>query len=125
MDKIVKQNLEKAKDRLDAAQLLLDNEKFEDSVNRAYYSMYHSAMALLRTKNVLPKTHKGLIGEFGKKFVKTENVDKKFSKMLSHAESLRESADYGIESEIKLEDAAKTVKNAKEFLKMAKKQLSE
>lgn len=124
MDKVVKQNLEKAKDRLDAAQLLLDNEKFEDSVNRAYYSMYHSAMALLRTKDVSPKTHKGLIGKFGKKFIKNGKMDRKFSKMLSHAESLRESADYGIEPEIKSEDAAKTVKNAKEFLAMAKKQLS-
>lgn len=125
MDKVVEQNLEKAKDRLDAAQLLLDNEKFEDSVNRAYYSIYHSAMALLRTKDVSPKTHKGLIGQFGKKFVKTEKVDKNFSKMLSHAESLRETADYGIEPEIKSEDAAKTVKNAKEFLEMVKKQLSQ
>ncbi len=124
MDKVVEQNLERAKDRLDAAQLLLDNGKFEDSINRAYYSMYHSAMALLRTKDVSPKTHKGLIGEFGKRFVKTGEVDKNFSKMLSHAESLRESADYGIEPEIESEDAAKTVKNAEEFLAMAKKQLS-
>lgn len=123
MDEFKKQNLEKAKERLDAARLLLENEKFEDSVNRAYYSIYHSAMALLRTEDVSPRTHKGLIGEFGKRLVKTGKVDQKFSTIISHAESLRESADYGINSEIKSEDAKKVVENAKAFLEMAEERL--
>lgn len=122
---MVRRNLEKAEERLDAAQLLQENGKYEDSINRAYYSMYHSAMALLQTEGVSPKTHRGLIGEFGKRFVKTGKVDHKFSTMLTHAESLRESADYGIEPEIESEDAEKVVENAEKFLEMARKRILE
>ncbi|KXA88781.1 hypothetical protein AKJ66_02745 [candidate division MSBL1 archaeon SCGC-AAA259E22] len=125
LDKVARRNLEKAEERLDAARLLLENGKYEDSINRAYYSMYHSAMALLQTEGVSPKTHKGLIGEFGKRFVKTGKIDRRFSTMLTHAESLRESADYGIEPEIKSEDAEKVVKNAEKFLKMTRKRASD
>lgn len=123
MDEIVKRNLEKASERLEAAKILLENRKFEDSINRAYYSMYHSTMGLLQTVNVSLKTHKGLIGEFGKKFVKTGKIDRRYSEILSYAENLRESADYGIESEIEQGDAEKTVDNAEDFLEMAKKHL--
>ncbi len=123
MDEMVERNLEKAGERLEAAKILLENRKFEDAINRAYYSMYHSAMALLQTVNISPKTHNGLIGEFGKKFVKNGKIDRRYSKILSYAENLRESADYGIESEIGQRDAEKTVDNAEDFLEMAKKHL--
>ncbi|MFW5912074.1 MAG: HEPN domain-containing protein [Candidatus Hadarchaeota archaeon] len=121
----VEGNLERARDRLDAARLLLKNDKYEDAVNRAYYSMYHSAMALLRAKGVSPRTHRGLIGEFGRRFVREDEVNRRYSTMLSHAESLRESADYGLKSEIKREDAREVVENAEDFLKMAVNQFSE
>ncbi len=34
MDKVAERNLEKAKERLEAARLLLEDGKFEDAVNR-------------------------------------------------------------------------------------------
>lgn len=121
----MEKNLKKSGERLDAARLLLEHEKFEDSINRAYYSMYHSARALLLLKGISPKTHKGLIGKFAREFVKTGGIDPKFSTMLSEAESLRESADYGIMTEIEPEEVEKIVGYAEEFLEMAREWVSE
>lgn len=115
--------LKNAEDRLEAAEILLENEKYEDSVNRAYYSIYNSTLALLSVKGVSQKTHRGPIRQFGKKFVKTDEVPKKYSAILSKNASLRESSDYGIDPEISREDAKKSVEESREFLEMAKKHL--
>lgn len=125
MNKAVERNLEKSAERLDATRLLLEHEKFEDSINRAYYSIYYSAKALLLLKDISPKTHKGLIGKFGKEFIKTGEINPKFSTMLSEAESLRESADYGIMTEIEPEEAEKILGYAEDFLEMAREYTSD
>lgn len=65
--------LEEANEKLDSAKLLLENEYFKDAVSRAYYCMYNAARALLLTKDVSPKTHKGLIAKFGEEFMKMED----------------------------------------------------
>jgi uncharacterized protein (UPF0332 family) len=39
----------------------LDERFYDDAVSRTYYSMYFSTVALLLTRNVRVKTHKGLI----------------------------------------------------------------
>ncbi len=56
--------LEEADEKLDSAKLLLENGYFKDAVSRAYYCMYNAARALLLTKDISPKTHKGLIAKF-------------------------------------------------------------
>jgi uncharacterized protein (UPF0332 family) len=45
---LVKLQLEKAEERLEAAKYLLEGEYYEDAVSRAYYSMYYAAKAILR-----------------------------------------------------------------------------
>ena len=49
---LVKSQLEKAEERLEAAKYLLEGEYYEDAVSRAYYSMYYAAKAILTLKNV-------------------------------------------------------------------------
>lgn len=39
--------LERAKENLDAAEILLQHEKFNASANRAYYAAFHAAVAAL------------------------------------------------------------------------------
>lgn len=123
LNKVIKQNLKKASERLDAAQILLQNEKYEGVVNRAYYSIFHSAKALLSTEGISPKTHRGLIRKFGEKFVKTGDIPQEYAAILSKAESLRETADYGLMTEIGFEDAKSIVEGAEKFLKMAEEHI--
>ncbi len=109
--------LEEAKEKLDSAKLLLENGYFKDAVSRAYYCMYNAARALLLTKDLSPKTHKGLISKFGEEFMKMEDDAKNYATILHKAEDLREMADYGVYKEISREMAESVIDDAELFLK--------
>jgi len=120
----IKKQLEKAEGKLHSSKLLLDNSSFEDSISRAYYGMYHAAMAVLMTKDLEPKTHSGLITLFGLHFVKEGPFERKYGKMLSDAKEEREEGDYEIFYEATKQRAEEILKNAKEFLGEVKDFLS-
>ncbi len=71
MEDEIQQELKVARERLETAELLLDNDRLADAAGRAYYSMFHAAKALLKIYGREPKPHEGLISEFGLVFVKT------------------------------------------------------
>lgn len=91
MDRIV-YHLEEAEEKLNSARLLLESGYFKDAVSRAYYCMYNAARALLLTKDISPRTHKGLIAKFGEEFIKMEEEAKSYATILHKAEDLREMA---------------------------------
>ncbi len=62
--------IEEAGYKLESAKILYENGRYSDAIRRAYYSMHYSARALLCTRNIFPKTHKGVIARFGLEFVK-------------------------------------------------------
>ena len=121
MKEIVSIELEMAAEKLDSAKLLLRNEKLSDAVNRAYFSMFHAARALLRIYDKEPKTHEGLLAEFGLTLIKTGLLDKKFGRMFREAQDAREASDYKIFVIFEREEVEDILKNAEKFLKVAKK----
>lgn len=88
--------LERAESKLSAAKVLLKEGYYDDAVSRAYYSMYFAARALLLTKDIPPKTHKGLISKFGLEFINTGFIERTYGRALNVAEEDREDADYSI-----------------------------
>ncbi|MEM2213144.1 MAG: HEPN domain-containing protein [Candidatus Nezhaarchaeales archaeon] len=66
----IKEELEVAKRRLEAAKLLLEKGMIEDAVNRAYYTFFHAAKAMLNAIGYDVRTHSGLISEFGLRIIK-------------------------------------------------------
>ena len=92
----IKEELETAKRRLEAAKLLFEKDMIEDAVNRAYYVFFHAAKAMLNVLGYDAKTHSGLISEFGLRIIKTELLDKKFGQYFRRAFEMRESSDYEI-----------------------------
>ncbi|MEW6556824.1 MAG: HEPN domain-containing protein [Elusimicrobiota bacterium] len=71
MEKLLKDHvnkrLNKAQKKFEVAEILFKKKQYDDAISRAYYAMYHSTMALLSTKNIVPKTHSGLFNEKIKK----------------------------------------------------------
>ncbi len=110
-------HLEEAEEKLASANLLLQNGYFKDAVSRAYYCMYNAARALLLTKEISPKTHKGLISKFGEEFMKMEDDAKNYAAILHKGEDLREMADYGVFKEISRDMAESVIDDAELFLK--------
>ena len=65
--------------------------------------------------------HSGIISLFNRYFVKTEMIDKKFSKILAKAKIYRERGDYGDFLIVSTEEVTEQIENAEEFLKEIKK----
>ena len=43
---------------------------FSEAISEAYYAMFHAAKALLALRGIHPKTHAGVVSQFGLQFVK-------------------------------------------------------
>ena len=115
--KEVKLLLERAATKLSAAKILLREGYFDDAVSRAYYSMYFAARAILLTKDIVPKTHRGLISKFGLKFIDDGFIEKTYGKALNVTKGDREEADYSIVCEITEEEAKSVITDVDAFLK--------
>ena len=102
----------------DAQKMLSGNVSPKSIVNRAYYAVFYSILALFLKNdvNLTTSKHTGVISIFDKDFVHTEKIDKKYSKILHKLFEARQDADYKELVEISLEEASEFVKQAEEFL---------
>jgi uncharacterized protein (UPF0332 family) len=117
--------MEHAHESLRAAELLLENGLYRDSMSRAYYAMFYAASALLRAKGVVTKSHRGVIAKFGLEFVKSGVVEAYYAKALALAESLRERADYDSTFRPTFEEAEEIVEEARRFVERVENALEE
>lgn len=93
---IVDQEMVKALKFLTDAEELARLEMWNVVANRTYYALYHAVMAMMVNDGFLPKTHSGLITEFGREYVITGKIEPKYSKVLSQMRSIRENCDYDV-----------------------------
>lgn len=105
-----------AAETLGAADYLLKGGYYNDAVSRAYYAMFYAARALLASRDLHPKGHKGLILQFGLEFVKKGFIEETYGRALSHAKERRETVDYNIEAAMTREEAGIIVSDAQDFL---------
>ncbi len=113
--------IEEAESKLGSAKILYENGRYGDAVSRAYYSMHYAARALLSTKNIFPKTHKGVIARLGLEFVKEGIIEEYYLKAMSTTKESRERADYGAGYEFTEEEAESIIEYAERFLDRIKK----
>jgi len=120
---MAKAHLEKAIERLRVAEKLFREGEYEDAVSRAYYAMYHAARATLSMVNVFPKTHEGVVSEFGRRFVLTGIFPKKLGKNFADAKAARETYEYSVTTTVGKAEAEAILLNAQDFVKAVKKYL--
>ncbi len=61
--------LAKAKSLLAEVDVLIEHHFYATAINRLYYSCFHATKALLLTKDLVPKTHSGVIAMLHQHFV--------------------------------------------------------
>jgi hypothetical protein len=113
---IIRGYLEAAKNKLESAKILLEHKRYDDTVSRAYYAVFHCAQALLISSGIKAESHTGVRQLFGLHFIKEGRFDKKFAKYLKNLKDDRENGDYGIFTLIDEEDAKEAIREAKEFI---------
>lgn len=86
--------LEQSNDALRASEMLLNEQLWRDSVNRAYYAAFYTVLALLVMKGLGTSKHSGAIALFDREFVKTGVFPKELSRILHGSFDMRQEADY-------------------------------
>ncbi|MBT8368309.1 MAG: HEPN domain-containing protein [Deltaproteobacteria bacterium] len=111
--------INKAKDSLGAARVLLRDGYYDFAASRAYYSMFYIAEAMLMQIDKSYSKHSAVISAFGQEYAKAGVMDSKFHRWLIDAQDFRNIGDYGIETHISEDDAKSTCEWAGEFIKKA------
>lgn len=108
-----------AQEDLQSAQKSFEEKNYRWCVIQTYYSMFHSARALLYNKNYRERSHYCLGEAIRALYVDDSKLDVILIEALKEAKNLREAADYyGDFSEINSE---KLLEKAEQFAKEAKK----
>jgi len=108
--------IEKAKRLLEDARLLLEEGRFESSINRSYYAALTAAKGLLILFGIDSKTHEGVKAMVGKKLIMDGYMSDEYGKWFRSLLFEREDADYADFVIMDKDDAQVAYKNAISFI---------
>lgn len=91
---LAKYKLDRAREEIDTAELLYDNEKLKAANNRAYYSIYYALTAVLCLESISFKKHKDTIAYFNKNYVHTGKFPSEMGRKIAKAAKIRHASDY-------------------------------
>jgi len=103
-DLLIQYRISQAKEIVEDAKLLLENQRLVSASNRIYYSMFNMLLALGLKYKFETSKHLQLIGWFNKNIIKEKILDAKYSRMLKKAYEYRTMADYNDFIDLKFED---------------------
>lgn len=121
---LAKYKLERAKEELDTAELLLDNGKLKAANNRAYYSIYYTMTAVLCLEPTAFKRHKDTIAYFNKNYVHTGIFPGEIGRRISKAAKVRHASDYDEFYLASREEAENQIQTAKDIIELVEKYIS-
>lgn len=116
--RLVRKELKAAQDDLSEAENRYKNKRYKYATITAYYSMFHSARALIYSKGYREKSHYYLLVALQSLFVENGILDESLIRDFHDAMVLRENADY--HGQFSKEGAEVTIESAKAFIKNAK-----
>lgn len=106
--------MERAKDELESAVILLEAGKYKAANNRAYYSCFHAMGAILALEPTAFKKHRDVMSYFNKNYVHTGVFPKEIGRKLSRLEIIRHKSDYDDFYIASREEAAEQIQIADE-----------
>ncbi len=121
---LLEYRIQQANETLHEAEILFNQSAYRGTINRAYYAMFYSVLALLATKKLGTSKHSGVIGLFDREFVKTGLFTRDLSRSLRLAFDRRQTHDYGELIEIDEQIAQETLNDTKTFITAVESYLS-
>ncbi|MCX6273360.1 MAG: HEPN domain-containing protein [Bacteroidetes bacterium] len=86
--------MEEARDTIKDVQILIGSERMRAAVNRIYYGMFYSLLALGLKYEYETSKHNQLLGWFNKNFIHEKLIDQRFGKIINKAHNRRTKSDY-------------------------------
>lgn len=124
MSKIeIKPLVEKAKKFISTAKRLINYGDYDSSVSRTYHAMFYIVEAILLSKNLKFKSHRGVISAFGQHFIKTNIFPKIMSDHLRNAMDKRFKGDYEYTTSVNKDEANDLLTVGQEFIKTVRQYL--
>ena len=108
--------IENAHEVLDVARLNLSNDYYGSACNRAYYAVFYAASALLFAEGMAFGKHSAVLSAFRRHFIKTGELDVKWSGIYQRIMSHRQIGDYDINLRVEKEQAEGDVRDAQAFV---------
>ncbi len=116
--------LVKADRALASARTLQRTEDAEGAASRAYYAMFHAAVALCHESGLVFGKHAAVHAAFGKHFARTGELDVKYHRWLLDAFDRRGLADYSVDELIPAQEVETTIDRAAEFIDAVRNRLA-
>jgi uncharacterized protein (UPF0332 family) len=113
---LIKYRLDEAKDTIEDVQLLISNDRLRASINRIYYGMFYSLLALGLKFDFETSKHQQLIGWFNKNFIHEGLIDTKYGKIINKALNRRTKGDYDSYVEFEREIVVEMFDEMKDFI---------
>ncbi len=121
---LIQYRLERAHESLNDARLMLEqNGSPAGVINRAYYAMFYTTLALLITIDRGSSKHQGVIALFDENFIKQNILPKELGRILHRAFEMRQVGDYRDLMIITKEQAIDVFDSAIQFMKAVEEKL--
>jgi uncharacterized protein (UPF0332 family) len=113
---LIKYRLLEATETIQDVQLLLDNDRLRAAINRIYYGMFYSLLALGLVYEFETSKHQQLIGWFNKNFINEGLIETKYGKIINKASNRRTQGDYDSFVDFEKEIVLEMFDEMKEFI---------
>ena len=115
-----KYRFETSLEALSDAKLMYENERYKNTLNRAYYDIFYAIRAVNALRGFDSSKHSGVIAYFNQNYVKAGIFSKEVSKIIRMASENREKADYLDFFIASKEEAERQIERAEEFINVIK-----
>ncbi len=122
--KLIKYRIEQAEDTITDVELLVENNRFRAAINRIYYGMFYSLLALALSEKFYSSKHTQLIGWFNKNFIHEGKISERFGKIINKAFNRRTKSDYDTFVKYDKQTVVEMFVEMKEFINEIKKFLN-
>ena len=112
---LIQYRLDEAKDTQTDVELLISHDRLRAAINRIYYGMFYSLLALGLKYEFETSKHSQLIGWFNKRFIHEGLIDIKYGKIINKAYIRRTKGDYDSFVEFDLETVKEMYEDMKDF----------
>ena len=114
---VINYRRERAKETIDEAKLLFENDKLFATVNRIYYAVFYEVNALLLIKSLVSSKHTGVRAYFNKEFIKTGIIPERHGRFYNKIFGFRQRSDYEDFVEFNKEQVRVWLLQAEDFLR--------
>lgn len=118
---LARYKIERAKEELENANLLYENERLKAANNRAYYSIYYSLTAVLCLEPVAFKKHKDTLAYFNKNYVHGGKFPPEIGRAVEKAAKIRHASDYDEFYITSKDEATRQIDTAKRLIDLVTK----